>query len=412
MPSRFQAARARVGALGAAVAVVATMTGGTLSASAEPASGMVAGETLGYHVNMGRGKLKDIITKVIGLQLSDGSKLGMYCVAIRTGLDPKQELVETPWAEFPEPGSAFNTNRDRINWILHNGFPATPRKQLAQTLRDRGVTLHGGLNPEEAITGTQAAIWHFSDGVEINRKNPLPVVGKKFDADVLALYDYLTGEDNVGIGDQPAPALEVAPEELSGEAGERIGPLTVSTTGEVTDLAAELPEGVRITDAEGDELGAEDIVDGTELYLDVPEDAAAGEVTVELAATAQVRTGRLFVSRNYAQKKSQPVIVAQVASTELSASATVTWTAAPPPSSTTSPPSSTTTPPSSTTAPTSSSTTTSATTTTSAAPVPQGRNDGGLATTGASVLAPVVIGLVLVGAGAGALLFLRRRRNA
>ena len=49
------------------------------------------------------------------------------------------------------------------------------------------------------------------------------------------------------------------------------------------------------------------------------------------------------------------------------------------------------------------------TTTTTAAPAPGGGSDD-LASTGASILWPLVGGLVLVGAGAGALFFVRRKK--
>lgn len=402
MASWLKAARAGVAVLGAAVTL--TMTA-AIPATADPATGFPDGDVPGYHVNMGKGKLKEVLAKLVGFRLSDGTKLDMYCVEIRTRIDPKREMVETRWDEYPDADSPFHANRDRINWILHNGYPAVGRKVLAQTLRDAGVRLHGGLNREEAITGTQAAIWHLSDGVDINRKNPLPVVGKAFDADVLALYDYLTGEANVGLGEQPAPALEVSPPGLTGEAGERIGPFTVTTTGKAVGLTADLPEGVWITDADGNELDASAIENGTELYLDVPADAAEGEATFDLTVKAKLATGRLFVGIEYATNKTQSLIVAKSARSEITVTASATWTAAPPPSTGT-----TTPPPSS--EPSVSATAPPSTTTTEAAPVPQPRNDSGLAQTGASVLAPVVIGLVLVGAGAGALLFLRHRRRA
>jgi len=404
MASRFKAARTGLAMVGAAATLMMTAA---IPAAAEPASGMVQGETVGYHVNMGKGKLKDVLAKLVGLRLDNGSKLDTYCVEIRTGIDPKHEMVEKPWDEYPNADSPFHDNRDKINWILHNSFPVKTRNAIATVLRDRGVELHGGINVEEAISATQAAVWHFSDAVDLNRKNPLPVVGKNFDADVLALYDYLIGEDNVGIGDQPDPALQVSPTELSGEAGERIGPFTVTTTGTVSELTADLPEGVRITDADGNELDAESIENGTELYLDVPEDAADGEATFEITAKAGMDTGRLFVGKNYGKKnKTQSLIVAKSTRTKITVTAGADWTAAPPPSSTTS-----STPPPSTETSTPE-TSTPTTTTTEAAPVPQPKNTGGLATTGASILAPIVIGVVLVGAGIGSLLFLRRRRRA
>lgn len=400
MASRFRAARVGVAALGAAVTL---MTTAALPAAAEPVTGFPDGAVDGYHVNMGSGKLKEILAKLIGFRLSDGSKLDMYCVEIRTNLDHKREMQEQPWDSYPAADSPFHANRDRINWILHNSYPVVERQALAKTLTDKGVDLHAGLNREEAITGTQAAIWHLSDGVDLNRKNPLPVVGKAFDADVLALYDYLIGEDNVGIGDQPTPALEISPKELTGKAGERIGPFTVTTTGTIDSLKSELPEGVRITDAEGRDLDARTLESGSELYLDVPADAPDGETTFEVTAKATVDTGRLFVGLGYEEKKTQSLIVAKASNSEITVKASANWTAAPPVETSTTPPptteTSTSTPPE--------------TTTSESTPVPQPKaNESDLAQTGASVFAPVMIGLVLVGAGAGALLFLRRRRRA
>ncbi|HEX2133033.1 MAG TPA: Cys-Gln thioester bond-forming surface protein [Actinophytocola sp.] len=409
MASRFRAVRTAAAVLGAAVAMTVTAA---LPAAAEPATGYPSEEReiTGYHVNVGKGKLRDILAKVFKVELSDGTTVDAYCVQVRRGSDPKHKLVEQPWDSFPDRNSPFHENRDKINWILHNSFPVVDRKALQRTLRKSGVKLHnGGLNREEAISGTQAAIWHFSDGVDLNRKNPLPVVaGKGFDKDVLAVYDYLTGDANVGLGDQPTPALEVSPTELSGQAGERIGPFTVNTNGKVTKLDADLPEGVTITDAEGNELTAKAIEDGTELYLDVPEDAAEGEATVELTARAGIDTGRLFVGENYGKgNRTQSLITAKSTRTKITVTLGVDWSAAPPTSTTT-----TTAPPTSETSTTAPPSSTETAPSSSEAPVPQPKNTSGLASTGASILMPVVIGLVLVGAGIGALLVLRRRRGA
>jgi TQXA domain-containing protein len=325
----------------------------------------------------------------------------MYCVEIHTNIDREHEMIEQPWDEYPNPDSPFHDNRDKINWVLHNGFPVKSTDDLAAKLTEGGASLTDGLDEKEAIAGTQAAVWHFSDDTDLNRDEPLPDGGDEAAAaDVIALYDFLTGDANGGIGDQPTPALEVSPAELSGKAGERIGPFTVSTTGTIDELKVNLPEGVKITDVDGVELDAGKIKNGTQLFLDVPADAPEGEASFELKASAKVDTGRLFVGKEYSEgKKTQSVIVAKAEESEISVTASGNWSATPPP---TSPPSSSTsetTPPAPTTS------------TSEAPPAPQPKNTGGLASTGASILVPVVIGLVLVGAGIGSLLFLRRRRG-
>ncbi|MGH3880399.1 MAG: thioester domain-containing protein [Actinophytocola sp.] len=394
MSSRFKFIRAGAGVVGAAAVL---MMAAAIPASADPASGVVDGGSEGFNVNVGDGKLKNISTSLIGFRLEDGTKLGMYCVEIHTRIDREHAMVEQPWDEYPNADSPFHSNRDKINWVLHNGFPVKSTDDLAAQL---GEGLTDGLSEREAITGTQAAVWHFSDDTNLDRENPLAGNGDEAAAtDVLAVYDFLTGDANVGIGDQPTPALEVSPSELSGKAGERIGPFTVSTTGSIDRLTANLPEGVKVTDLDGVELDASKIKNGTQLFLDVPAEAPEGEASFELAASAKVDTGRLFVGEDYsAERKTQSLIVAKAEESEITVSGKGNWAAAPAP---TSPPSST----SSTTPPTT-------TTTTEAAPAPQPKNTGGLASTGASILVPVVIGLVLVGAGVGSLLFVRHRRRA
>ncbi len=398
MASRLKLARAAAAVAGASVALMMTAV---IPAGAEPASGRVdsGGDEYGYHVNLGKG-YDDMSTGLIGFALADGTKLQMYCVEIDTGIDRKHGMVEQPWDSYPNPKSPFNDNRTQINWILHNAYPVVDAGALTKVLADQGYQATDGINAEEAITATQAAIWHFSDGKNLDENKPFKEGKGPRDAqaDVVALYKYLTGDANVGIGDQPTPALAISPTDLSGAAGSRIGPFTVTTTGEIDKLTTKLPDGVKITDANGTELTADQVKNGTELFLDVPAGTAEGNGTFELTATAGVDTGRLFVGENYAQKPTQSLIVAKAEKSEIVASAKVAWAATAPPSST--PPSTET----STPAPT---------TTTSAAPAPQPKNtSGGLAETGASIFAPVLIGVVLLAAGVGSLLFLRHRRRA
>jgi TQXA domain-containing protein/LPXTG-motif cell wall-anchored protein len=404
MASRLKLARAGAAVAGASVALMMTAA---IPAGAEPASGKVdsSGSIGGYNVDVGKGH-KDEITSLIGFELADGTKLQMYCVEINTRINGKHGMNEQPWDSYPNAESPFNANRDKINWVLHHGYPVQSTDAISKVLTEQGAKLTDGIDKKEAISATQAAVWHFSDNTALNEKNPFPESKgpESSKADVVALYKYLTGAANVGIGDQPTPALAVSPTDASGTAGQKVGPFTVSTTGDIEKLTTELPEGVKLVDANGVELTADTIENGTQLFLDVPAGAAEGAGKFELTATAGVDTGRLFVSENYAEKPTQSLIVATSEATEIVASAGGKWAVTTPPTSET-----TTTPPATTetTAPT------TETTTSPAAPAPQPKNTSGdLAETGASILAPVIIGVVLVGAGVGSLLFLRRRKRA
>ncbi|PRX47799.1 LPXTG-motif cell wall-anchored protein/TQXA domain-containing protein [Prauserella shujinwangii] len=402
MRKRSVLTRAGAAVVGASLAVL----GAALPASAdEPndAKGTVLKskqDIKGYAANVNG--MSDTPTSLIGLKLDQGNTLRMYCVQIEVNIRRGGTMIETPWDQYPDQGSPFHKNRDKINWVLQHGYPAVDTAALAETLG--ADSLHDGLSKKEAITGTQAAIWHFSDGKDLNRPNASSG-NDEADKDVLALYDYLTGEENKGVG-EPAPTLELAPESLTGEAGSRIGPFTVSTTGKVSELKKNLPEGTTLTDADGNELSTEDIADGSEIYVDVPAEAAKGDGTFEITATGHVNTGRLFVGENYAEKEAQSLIVAQSEKVTLTAQAGAEWEAAPV---TTAPPEETT----STTPPTSSTTSSqpAPAPSTTETPVAPQSNEDDLAQTGFSALTPLLIGAGLVVAGAGALLLQRRRKN-
>ncbi|MFD2397804.1 thioester domain-containing protein [Prauserella oleivorans] len=206
--------RVRVGA--AVLGASAVLLTGALPAAADEATARIdtGAGTSGYRVDLGQG-YGEMSTTLFTLDLDGGNSLRAYCVEIDVRIDPARGLSEQPWDGFPNPGSPFHDHRDKINWVLHHGYPAVDIESLEQTLAESGIEVRDGLSEREAITATQAAVWHFSDGKDINRDNPVPHAPEAAD-DVLGLYDYLTGEDNVGIGDQPAPALDVSPGELTG----------------------------------------------------------------------------------------------------------------------------------------------------------------------------------------------------
>ncbi|PXY31739.1 thioester domain-containing protein [Prauserella muralis] len=404
MHSRTGLARAGAALLGAS----ATVLLGALPVSANETEAHLdsGAHTPGYRVNLGDG-YANMSTTLFGLDIDSGNSLKAYCVEIDVRIDPDRGLQETPWDGFPNPESPFHENRDKISWVLQHGYPAEDTDTIEDALSPEGVEFHDGLSTREAITATQAAVWHFSDGKDLQRDNPTPK-NPAAAADVLALYDFLTGEANVGTGEQPRPTLDITPDAAAGDAGGRIGPFTVSTTGDIAELTADLPEGVTLTGADGAEVTAADIADGTELYVNVPEDAEDGQGSIELKGVAHVDTGRLFVAHGYAKKAAQSLIVAQSEKTNLSTGATMTWKAAP---EATTPPEETTTtaPPTTTTAPSSEVVAAPPTTETPVAPQ---ADSGELAQTGVSIMTPIVIGAVLLGAGIGALLLQRRRKNA
>lgn len=364
------------------------------------------GNVPGYRVNFEGGSIQAIL---LGLLADDGAALKTYCVEVNVPIndDPELNMIEVPWDSYPVPDAPFTENADHILWVLQHSYPVVPVDEIESAL-DGAVSFNDGLSEREAITATQAAVWSFSDAVQPNLDD-FTSEGGDVDADVRALFEYLTGEDNVGIGEQPAPALSLDPSSLSGEAGGVIGPFTVSTNADTVDVVAELPEGIELVDGDGAPLG-DQLTDGATFGVDVPADAEAGDGTVRLHAEAYLNTGRLFVS-DTDEIRTQSLILAQSEKTELDVEGTVDWTAGPTETPTPTPsetPSETPTPtpsetPSETPTPTPSDTPSETPT-----PTPSETPDEDLPDTGASPTTLLAVGLGLVAAAA----FLLRRRLA
>ncbi|MEU7525288.1 thioester domain-containing protein [Saccharothrix sp. NPDC042600] len=363
---------------------------------------------MGVHLQKKKadGKLEDyeggkpVNTELIGLLIKEGGEKDTavaYCVELPTGLEDGTPLIEAPWGDHPNPDSTFPENAAQVNWILHHSYPKLPYKDVAKELGAEGA------KESSVIAATQAAIWHFTDGVVLKESDPT-VEPDDVDADVLAMYKKLT-ENNPGLDQEPNPTLKIDPKELEGKAGTLIGPFVISTTTVKGTIEANLPTGVTFTDKDGKELAvaangdfrAASQVNIAEVYVKVAEGVAPGEVEFTVRATAELQHGRLFVGKD--GKKTQSLVIAKPTPASVKDTAKVKWVENVKPTT----PSETTT--------TTTTTTTAPTTTTTPAPAAGGGDDD-LASTGASIFVPLLIGLGLLGAGAAALIIVRRKKTA
>ena len=327
-------------------------------------------------------------TSLLGLKLDDGALLKTYCVELDVNARNGAKLAESPWSEYPDAGEQFNAHPEKVLWILHNSYPNVSLDTL-------GGKAGATLDAQEAIAGTQAAIWHLSNGATLDEDNP---------ADIRALYAYLTGAANTGVEEQPAVSLSITPKSgTEVEADKAAGPFTVETTAAEVALTVEGPDGVAVVDADGKPLT--EIADGTKFWLSAPSGDETGdetgEATVKASAKANVEKGRLFVGVDNDAHPTQTLIVAASTRTAAKAEAAAKWVAGTPP---------TTRPaPTTTKAQVTSSTTPSNAFVVPAQPPAQG---GSLPNTGASVVQVLGVALMLLGAGIGALLLQRRRSTS
>lgn len=77
------------------------------------------------------------------------------------------------WAGVPHLQT--RKHEAEVDWVLRHSYPAVPVTVLSDRLRAAGYPLGvRNIAEHEAIAGTQAAIWHYSNGLDLDRQ-PLDV---------------------------------------------------------------------------------------------------------------------------------------------------------------------------------------------------------------------------------------------
>jgi TQXA domain-containing protein len=313
-------------------------------------------------------------TSVFKLDVAGGGSLRAYCVdlgvPINAGDTYEQQLLTSQIA-----------NPAKVLWILQHSYPVLTLNQLATA---------SGVSPMDtatAVAGTQAAIWHYTDGQNLDS-------AKNTDG-VKALYAYLTGAANVGSSSEAAPSLSITPA-TEVTSGGRVGPFTVNFSGSGTvDLS--VSPALTIFDAAVDGSAVTTASNGDQVWVEVPAGTAPGDVTVTATGSAPVSGGWALVNPD---RPTQVQKLAYAGVRDLTASATATITVTPSPTPTdpgTTPPA--TTPPA-TTPPV---TTPPATDPGTTPPATPSTTKPGLADTGAgssSSLALAGVAALLLGAGA------------
>lgn len=367
-----------VAALVAALGLVVGLASPAFAASVAKFLGLADGQSAtihgsyGGHDGIGAG-LFDVV-------IDGEAETFAYCIDLHTPIPTNTDLDEIEWA------TSGVANLDKVEVILAHYHPNGTGPE--------GHEIEG--TDAQKAAATQAAIWHYTDGFELDLDDSNdPKIVSNYEA-ILAAVDSAEFD---GFG-EPTVSLSITPPETTeGVAGNLVGPYLVNTSAESATLASS--EGVGLFNEDGSPF-TDAVVDGTQVWLS-SESAGAG--TLSAMASAEVGAGRVFFSEGV-----QRLILASTVTTDAAAEATVSFTPAQTSSSapTTSSTTSSTT---STTVPTTSETTVvEATTTTTVPVVPASNSGGGLPVTGAQSLVLVGIALVLVVIGAGFGIVSRRKR--
>ncbi|MCV7157038.1 thioester domain-containing protein [Mycolicibacterium brisbanense] len=91
-----------------------------------------------------------------------------------TGVAPTTPSRYRPANWSAVPNLAARTHEAEVDWIIRNSYPTLGTAELSRRLRAAGRRLGAHLAEHEAIAATQAAIWHFTNGLDLDTR-PLNV---------------------------------------------------------------------------------------------------------------------------------------------------------------------------------------------------------------------------------------------
>ncbi|GAB3953570.1 hypothetical protein GCM10027614_59190 [Micromonospora vulcania] len=296
---------------------LATVAGGTLAlgfagpAAAEgPATG-VAEAVKGTGVTL---KLdgKQRSTSALALRI-DGKSVPAFCIDYHTNVKLNGSYEEGTWDESQVQ------NLGKVQWVLTHGYP---NGETGALLTAAGATAPTGIDKDRLGTllyfGTQTAVWHFSDGIELGDWEQGLLAREQYDV-IQKVRNYLVQHAT----DQPEPRAELAvdPANATATVGGKAGPFTVKgPAGDITVAAT----GGAAVDAEGKPVTT--TTNGGQFWLAAE---GAGTVTVTLTAQDSVSFGRVFL---FTGGKAQKLILGGSTGATVTARAAAAFTAAPSPS--------------------------------------------------------------------------------
>lgn len=241
------------------------------------------------------------------MAVDGGGELQTYCIDLGHSTINKARYNEADWS-----ATSLQSNPDagKILWILENSYPKV--NDLALLAKEAGVN---SLTEDLAAAGTQVAIWRYSDHKNVEATNE--------SAEKLA--DYLFGAaKNVA---EPKASLTLEPSAVSGNSGDKIGPVKVSTNASSVTVeldAAAKAKNVSIVNASGEAVTT--AANGDALYFNVPKGVEDGFASLTAKATTSIPAGRAFTAEVKGQQ-SQTQILAGSSAADVSATATGNWAA-------------------------------------------------------------------------------------
>lgn len=244
------------------------------------------------------GSAKSYSTMLFKVSMGDGSTAYMFCTDIQHYIALGKDYTETSW------DSSNVANVEFVTAVLH----AT---NATSTL------------DKTEIAAAQAAIWHFSDGFELDPANP------NNSAAVIARYNELVAYATANpVHEEPAPTLDVTPADQSGVEGTSLIYDVTTTAAGPLSLSVDSPA-VSIHPVSGGTCDTSSTISqmtGSGQVCLASADPLSGVTLTVTTEAATINRGRVFVRAG-----NQTLVMASEGIAQSSASATANWTVNQPP---------------------------------------------------------------------------------
>ena len=308
MKAASSRARARKLLASAAATLAATLTLGTPMAHAEdhsnsypegyPKVGTHDERVSGFQLNFTRqdGAPGHVETNLFTVHTS-ASKEGAikaYCIELDVDIKYESDLRVGDWKDFPGTNK-FKDNAEiqsKVAWIAQRSYPQT---DMAELIKSSGIA---GLTEQEAITATQAAIWHFTNDY---KWLGLANADQATTARAEKLFTYLTGQANTGLKESKQPTVETETGNITFTRSEnssegKVGPIRFKSSQATFKLTSELK--YELINAQGAKVDLNAVPADTDLYLKVPADTTSGEQEFKGSVTGSVYAGKLLITKD------------------------------------------------------------------------------------------------------------------
>lgn len=273
----------RTGAVVATVGALGIASAGPAYADEEHRYGGLFGTSPGYTLNATTGPIAADTTGVYPEEDEAGEARAYRLDTLPVTDDVEMVYEQRAWSDTSIDGVA------RANRIINHSYPILD----AATLADKaGADLSDVDDPElVAYTGTQAAIWAATEGVEL--KQDATGENDAVDAAVLAIAEYLTtGEEQA----EPDNSFAVDTSEAETD-GKLLGPYTLTGVDDEGYAFVTKPDGHtggKVVDADGEKLL--EIDSGQEFY--VAPSKGVEKLTIHAVAKDAPKAGTLMQARS------------------------------------------------------------------------------------------------------------------